>query len=161
VGLAKRAANRRAQGEIAVSSYESDVVAWADEQARLLRAGCFDRLDIEHIAEEIEDVGKSEQRELATRMALLLAHLLKCQYQPERRGASWEGTIREQRRALGRRLNRTPSLQNCIADADWWADAWLDARMDAENETGIGFDAFPASCPWVPALVLDESWLPD
>ncbi len=58
------------------TSYETDVVAWANEQARFIRAGQFDRLDLEHIAEEIEDVGKSEQRELASRMAVLLAHLL-------------------------------------------------------------------------------------
>ncbi len=69
-----------------VTDYETDVVAWASEQARLIRAGRFDLVDREHIAEEIEDVGKSEQRELATRMAALLAHLLKWQHQPERRG---------------------------------------------------------------------------
>ena len=59
------------------TSYEVDVVAWANEQAEFLRAGRFDQLDREHLAEEIEDVGKSEQRELANRMAALLAHLLK------------------------------------------------------------------------------------
>jgi len=53
------------------NSYDNDVMAWANEQARLLRAGCLDALDIEHIADEIEDVGKSEQRELASRMAVL------------------------------------------------------------------------------------------
>jgi len=79
------------------NSYDNDVMAWADEQARLLRAGCFDALDIAHIADEIEDVGKSEQRELASRMAVLLAHLLKWQLQPTRRGASWEITVRNQR----------------------------------------------------------------
>jgi len=59
------------------TSYDSDVIAWAQEQVNLLRSGQFSLLDIEHIAEEIEDVGKSEQRELASRMAVLLAHLLK------------------------------------------------------------------------------------
>ncbi len=58
-------------------AYDIDIVAWAQEQARLLRAGRFEALDIEHIAEEIEDVGKSEQRELASRLAVLLANLLK------------------------------------------------------------------------------------
>ena len=57
--------------------YENDIVAWANEQARLLRASRFDLLDLEHLAEEIEDVGRSEQRELANRMAVLLAHPLK------------------------------------------------------------------------------------
>ena len=58
-----------------MQTYEKDIIAWANEQARLLRSGHFDQLDIEHIAEEIEDVGKSEQRELASRMSVLLAHL--------------------------------------------------------------------------------------
>ena len=71
------------------TNYETDVVAWANEQARLIRAGKFDQLDLEHLAEEIEDVGKSEQRELASRMAVLLMHLLKWKFQPERRSKSW------------------------------------------------------------------------
>ena len=75
------------------TSYEADVVAWANEQASLLRAGRFELLDRDHIAEEIEDVGKSEQRELASRMSVLLAHLLQWRYRPERRGASWEKTL--------------------------------------------------------------------
>ncbi len=57
-----------------MQTYENDVIAWAEEQSGLLRSGQFDLLDIEHIAEEIEDVGKSEQRELANRMALLLGN---------------------------------------------------------------------------------------
>ncbi len=64
--------------------YETDVLAWSSEQARLLRAGQFGLLDLEHIAEEIEDVGKSEQRELASRLAVLMAHLLQWHSQPER-----------------------------------------------------------------------------
>ena len=78
-------------------AYEKDIVAWANEQASFIRAGRFELLDLEHIAEEIEDVGKSEQRELENRMAILLAHLLKWQYQPARRGASWQKTIKVQR----------------------------------------------------------------
>ena len=72
------------------TAYKTDVVAWANEQAAFIRAGRFDLLDLENIAEEIESVGKSEKRELASRMSLLLAHLLKWQYQPVRRGSSWE-----------------------------------------------------------------------
>jgi len=64
-------------------TYENDIIAWANEQAFLLRSGNFSTLDIQHIAEEIEDVGKSEQREIANRMAVLIAHLLKWQYQIE------------------------------------------------------------------------------
>ena len=73
--------------------YETHVVAWASEQARLLRAGRFELLDRDHLAEEIEDVGKSEQRAPASRMTVPMAHLLRWRYRPERRGASWEKTL--------------------------------------------------------------------
>lgn len=137
--------------------YDADIIAWANEQARLLRAGCLDELDIAHIAEEIEDVGKSEQRELANRMVVLLAHLLKWQFQPQRRGASWEVTIRTQRNGIARRLQRTPSLAHSLADPEWWADVWDDALDAATRETGIA--DLPRTCPWDQALVLTTDWL--
>ncbi len=141
--------------------YETDVVAWADEQSALIRAGRFDLLDLEHIAEEIEDVGKSEQRELASRMAVLLAHLLKWQYQPERQGNSWQAAIRDQRKGIERRLRKTPSLKASLDDPDWRADAWTDAVSVASKETGIEYERFPDECPWgMETQVLDIGWLP-
>ncbi len=145
---------------VRLPTYDGDVVAWAQEQARLLRARRFEALDIEHLAEEIEDVGKSEQRELASRMAVLLAHLLKWALQPERRGRSWEATIRHQRERIARRIARTPSLKASVADPDWWADAWGDARLQTTQETGIGFDRFPQDCPWCPDEVTDPEFWP-
>lgn len=91
--------------------YETDVVAWANEQAALLRSGKLSEIDIEKIAEEIEDVGKSEQRELASRMTVLIAHLLKWKYQPARRGTSWERTIKAQRKEVLYSLKESPSLK--------------------------------------------------
>ena len=73
---------------MSLTHYNHDIIAWANEQARLIRNKEFDLLDLEHIAEEIEDVGKSEQRELASRMAALLCHLLKWNYQPDRQGSN-------------------------------------------------------------------------
>ncbi|RKP52599.1 DUF29 domain-containing protein [Trinickia fusca] len=142
------------------TEYEHDVVAWAHEQAALLRAGKFSALDIEHIAEEIEDVGKSEQRELANRMAVLLSHLLKWQFQPERQGASWEATIHTQRNSIERRIRKTPSLKASLSDADWWADAWDDAVEAASKETGSSYVQFPETCPWPPEQVLDQGFFP-
>ena len=138
--------------------YETDVVAWANEQARLIRAGRFDLLDLEHIAEEIEDVGKSEQRELASRMAVLLAHLLKWQYQPDRRGTSWARTIKEQRKGVLIRLEETPSLRGKLNEAKWWDSVWSDALAQATSETGL--DVFPGVCPWAVDEVLGADWLP-
>lgn len=142
-----------------MQAYEKDVFAWASEQARLLRVGRFDLLDIEHIAGEIEDVGKSEQRELASRMAVLLAHLLKWQYQPERQGASWEKTIRAQRKEVLYMLDESPSLMPKLAEAKWLDMVWARAVAQAVNETGL--DCFPEVCPWtIEGEVLAETWFP-
>ena len=139
--------------------YEKDVVAWAMEQAALLRAGQLSALDIEHIAEEIEDVGKSEKRELASRMAVLLAHLLKWVHQPGRRGSSWTRTLKEQRKAIAAALRQTPSLKASLSDADWLAGVWADAVTKAVDETGL--DNFPDDCPWSMAQVLAEDFSPE
>jgi hypothetical protein len=138
--------------------YDQDIIAWAQEQAKLLRSGRFDALDIEHIAEEIEDVGKSEQRELESRMAVLITYLLKWQHQPERRGSSWQRTIKDQRDSIQRRLKKTPSLKNSLNDEDWWQDAWLDARILVEKETGL--TDFPAECPWTRNQILNVEFFP-
>ena len=106
------------------TSYESDVVAWAKEQAALIRTGQFDQLDLAHIAEEIEDVGKREQRELASRVAVLLAHILKWKFQPQKRSISWTLTIKEQRRLLVRRVQKTPSLSPMLSDPEWVDEIW-------------------------------------
>ena len=141
-------------------TYEKDINAWANEQARLLRARRFDLLDIEHIAGEIEDVGKSEQRELASRMSVLLANLLKWQYQPDRRGASREKTIKAQRKDIGYALEESPSLAPKLEEPRWLDMVWARAVAQAVNETGL--DCFPDACPWaVQGEVLLESWLPE
>ncbi len=138
-------------------SYHADIVAWAREQAALLRTGRFEALDIEHIAEEIEDVGKSEQRELESRMAVLLANLLKWRYQPERQGNSWRNTIRAQRKGIARRLAKTPSLKPDLATPEWWEAVWDDAVAQAGQETGL---EFPETCPWPVERILDPDFLP-
>jgi Domain of unknown function DUF29 len=140
------------------TKYDEDVISWANEQAAFLRAGNFAALDIEHIADEVEDVGKSEQRELETRMALLLAHLLKWHVQPERRGSSWETTIRNQRKAVALRLKKTPSLKADLVEAEWWDIAWGDAVYQAERETGL--KDLPGTCPWSVDQIMDAGFLP-
>lgn len=143
-----------------MQSYDKDINAWANEQARLLRAGRFDLLDVEHIAGEIEDVGKSEQRELASRMAVLLAHLLKWKHQADRRGASWEKTIKAQRKEISYALDESPSLVPKLQEPRWLDVVWARAVAQAATETGL--DCFPDECPWViQDEVLLESWLPD
>jgi hypothetical protein len=135
------------------TKYSEDVINWANEQAAFLRAGNFAALDIEHIADEVEDVGKSEQRELESRMALLLAHLLTWMVQPERRGSSWETTIRNQRKAVAMRLRKTPSLKADLGEAEWWDIAW------GEQETGL--KDLPGTCLWSVDQIMDAGFLPE
>ena len=142
-----------------LTTYRQDIVAWAHEQASLIRAGRFDQLDLEHIADEIDDVGKSEQRELASRMAVLMAHLLKWQYQPERNGTSWQRTIKEQRKALNLHLKQVPSLKQKLFNLDWMESTWSDAVTLAIKEPGLS--DFPESGPWLIEDILTTDWLPD
>jgi hypothetical protein len=144
-----------------MTRYETDVIAWANEQAALLRSGNLELIDIEHLAEEIEDVGKSEARELANRWALLLTHLLKWKYQPIRRGTSWQLTIKEQREMIKRRIQRTPSLRSSLKDTEWLDDAWTDAKYQAAKETEMAYDVFPESNPWTEAQILSNEYFPD
>src|SRR5271166_3105575 len=115
------------------ADYDKDVILWSEEQARMLRARRFAELDIEHLADEIEDLGKSEKRELASRMAVLLAHLLKWSRQPERRSNSWRATISDQRKRIALAIKATPSLKAVMRDRDWQEDMWLDARAKARE----------------------------
>ena len=141
------------------TAYETDIVAWANEQAMLLRSGELHAIDIEHIAEEIEDVGKSEQRELSSRLALLLSHLLKWQFQPSHRGASWEKTIKAQRKEIGYSLKETPSLKAKFSDSDWIDVVWAKAVAQAVSETGL--DIFPDECPWTNEQIMGVDFYPE
>ena len=139
--------------------YETDFYAWANEQAALLRSGKLSLADIENIAEEIESMGRTEQRELESRLTVLLLHLLKWRFQPKHRGASWEATIRVQRRDITRHIDRNPSLKPRVAEATSYA--YENARIEAGAETGMGEDTFPASCPWSFDQMIDSGFWPD
>jgi len=118
-------------------AYEKDYYGWALQQATLLRTGKLSGLDVHHLAEEIESMGRSERRQLTNRLEVLLLHLLKWRYQPYRReidGNSWLRSIGEQRRKIPKLLRDNPSLQNLIADC--LADAYDDARYDASGRRG-------------------------
>src|SRR3954447_13984930 len=99
------------------SLYDQDFFAWANEQARLLRAGRLSEADIAHIAEEIESMGRSEKRELVNRLTVLLLHLLKWQFQPTHRGTSWRLSINNARDALADHLDDNPSLKSQLDQA--------------------------------------------
>jgi len=138
--------------------YEQDFYAWSREQAQLLRAGELGQADIEHIAEEIESMGKTEKRELISRLTVLLLHLLKWRYQPDKRGPSWEASIRVQRNRLADHLDDNPSLKPLLPQA--LASAYRDAALEAVAETGLPGSTFPADCPWAVEQVLDSGFWP-
>lgn len=142
-----------------MNTHESDFHAWTEIQAELLRQGRLAELDTEHLIEELESMGASERRELGNRLAVLLAHLLKWRYQPERRGRSWMLTIKEQRQRARRVLRDNPSLKPRLPALI--QDAYLDARVMAERETGLDEGAFPEACPWTGEQVLDDGFRPD
>ena len=139
--------------------YDRDFYGWANEQAGLLRAGRLSEADIDHIAEEIESMGKSERNQLTNRLAVLLAHLLKWQFQPALRGNSWRLTVREQRRRITRVMAQNPSLRpelGAILD-----DAYGDALLIAERETGLLESTFPPTCPWSFEQILEPDLWPE
>src|SRR5688572_21911684 len=94
------------------SGYNHDFYKWVMQNAKLIRQGKFSQVDAEHVAEELESIGKSEKREIINHLAILLAHLLKWQFQPERRGNSWKYTIKEQRFEVIDLLSDSPSLNH-------------------------------------------------
>ena len=138
--------------------YDQDIVAWAHEQALLLRSGQLSAIDAEHLAEEIEAVSASERRELRNRLKVLLQHLLKWQYQPERRTRSWLATMLEQRDSIEDVLGTSPSLRSSFADD--LESAYTSAVRYAAEETGKDARTFPRACPYSLSEVLADGWLP-
>src|SRR5258706_14817934 len=128
--------------------YDTDFYEWCVEMAALLRAGRIDAVDIEHVAEEIEDLGKSQYRELDSRTTVLILHLLKKRYQANKPTHSWDQTIRDQRIEIRGLLRYNPSLKRALAGAP--ARVYGDAVDKAANETGLHEDSFPQSCPFTP-----------
>jgi hypothetical protein len=138
--------------------YEQDFYAWSNQQAALLRAGKLGQADIAHIAEEIESMGKTEKRELVSRLTVLLMHLLKWSFQPQRRVASWEASMRVQRNRLADHLADNPSLRPLLPRA--LDAAYRDAVLEAVAETGLSDSTFPQTCPWSFEQALDADFWP-
>ena len=140
-------------------TYEQDFYGWTVEQVALLQNKQFDQIDLEHIIEEIESMGKAERNQLRNRLTVLLMHLLKWQYEPSHRCTSWVQTIREQRRAIPRLIKENPSLKSSLADL--LLDAYSNAVEDAADETSLPISLFPTECPWSYAQFMDKEFFPD
>jgi hypothetical protein len=128
------------------TAYEQDPYAWSLEQSELLKAGRLDEIDAENIREEILDVGRNEYDELESALRVLLAHMLKWNYQPEKRSRSWEATIAIQRRHALRQVEENPSLKSRLEEA--LREGYSDARLLASGETDMDLQEFPEACPY-------------
>lgn len=138
--------------------YETDFFTWTQRQAELLRERRFDDLDLENLAEEVACVGRSEQREIFSRLRVLTAHLLKWKYQPGARNGGWRGTISEQRFRIGAILEASPSLRAYPAGV--FPESYQAGRLLASKETGIDFTLFPETPPYTVEQALDDGFLP-
>ena len=141
------------------TAYRQDFYAWAQEQAALIRAGKLTDIDWAQVAEEIEDMGKSEKRAMESRLEVLLMQLLKWQIQQDRRSRSWQRTIKDQRWRLDKLLRENPSLKSLLAESI--ADVYPSAVIAAANETGLDEDRFPDTCPYTDGQLFDPEFLPN
>ncbi|MBI1926080.1 DUF29 domain-containing protein [Candidatus Poribacteria bacterium] len=129
------------------------------QNAQLLRQGHLSEIDVEHIAEELESMGKSERRELMGRLSVLMSHLLKWLFQPELRSNSWKYTIEEQRSAVTDLLEDSPSLRHELEDR--LAKAYTNAVLQAARETGLAKARFPEQCPFSLDQIRDDDFWPN
>ena len=141
------------------SLYESDFYGWTELQAKALANRQVEALDWQNLREELISLGKQEYRELVSRLTVLVGHLLKWEYQPDKRSRSWFLTIREQRRAIRRHLEGNPSLKSRIPTA--LSDAF-EAGVDlALRETDLPIRTFPSHCSFTFEDIMADHFLCD
>jgi hypothetical protein len=116
--------------------YERDYGLWAEQMADLIAAGRFGELDIENLVEEVRDLSKRERDRLLSSLRLIVHHLLKWDYQPQKRSRSWQTTIQRERNNILFYLKDSPSLKRYLTD-DWLSEVYINARLNAMKETGL------------------------
>jgi len=139
--------------------YESDFYGWIYKNIELLKQRKFSELDVEVLIDELESMAKRDKRELISRLTILIAHLLKWQFQPTRRSGSWQGSIDEQRFKIGKHLGDSPSLNNQLSESI--KIAYPDALKLAIKETKLSSTIFPKNCLYSIEQLLDEDFYPN
>lgn len=139
--------------------YDTDFNLWIEQTVNQLKQGDLQSLDLENLVEEIESMGRSDKREVYSRLKILLIHLLKWRYQPKKRGSSWRNTIDEQRDQLSLILADSPSLKPHFENI--FSDCYSKARRGASNETNLAPSTFPIDCPFLLEEILDSEFFPD
>lgn len=140
------------------ASYEDDFYDWALQQAALLRARRFDLVDIENLAEEVEDLARRHADALQSCYEVLLQHLLKWEFQPEHRSYGWAGTIRHMRSKIARLLKKMPGPKP--QQLALFEEAYEDSRAKAAIETDLPLEHFPDACPYTLAQAMDPEFWP-
>lgn len=126
--------------------YEKDFSKWANNQARFLKRGEFERLDMDNLIEEIADLSKREKQRLTNYLEVLLMHMLKVKFQPKKHISSWDRSIKVASHKAQKTLSENPSLKSKLKEIV--ADAYFSARIEATDETGMDESKFPEECPW-------------
>ena len=137
--------------------YDRDFVAWADEQALLIEQKRFAELDIVNLVEEVKDLGNRHRDALESQLIRLLMHLLKWDYQPDKRSKSWGSTIKEARKQIKRLIKKHPVLKVHLEAS--LAECYQDAREDASDETELSLDTFPLICPYSVEEILNKEYV--
>ncbi|MFM6153789.1 MAG: DUF29 domain-containing protein [Sphaerospermopsis kisseleviana] len=141
---------------MAAGLYENDFYLWTIEQSQKLRCGNFDGLDLQNLAEESESLGRQEKRELENRLGVLIGHLLKWQYQQEKRTRSWQITINTQRREINKLLKDNPSLKSYLNTA--LQEGFISGLDLVLTETPLKKKELPSQCPYTIEQVFDSTF---
>jgi uncharacterized protein DUF29 len=142
-----------------MSDYEYDFYTWTQAQAASLRAKDWAALDAANLAEEIESLGNEQAHAVESHLVIVLTHLLKWCYQPQRRSRGWRTSMRVGRQQIVRRLRRNPGLRPDLSMMLTYA--YADARTRAMDETSLPLATFPEVCPWTVDQVLNGEFLPE
>jgi len=138
--------------------YEHDYYSWTNVQAQALRERKATGLDWDNLAEEVEDLSKAERHRLESHLELVVMHLLKWTYQPQRRTRSWSDSIEEHRFRTQRVLAENPGLKPTLPEV--LASTYRAARFAARRGTKLELSVFPESCPWTIDDAMREDFLP-
>lgn len=139
--------------------YNRDYYLWLSHTAQLISEGKLSEVDTANLIEEIEDMGRSEKRAIESNLVVVLLHLLKYKYQPERRTNSWKSSIREHRRRLRKAFSASPSLKGYCEEV--FSECYQDGREQAADETELPLNTFPPESPFTLDETLNPNYLPE
>jgi len=138
--------------------HDTDYLQWIETTVEKLQSQDYANVDWENLIEEIADMGRSERRSLKSNLIVILVHLLKWQFQPEKRSGSWEGSIIEHRRRVKEALDDSPSLKSYLENI--FAECYAQAVKQAKAETSLSMESFPLICPYQLPEVINDEYLP-